>query len=50
MTGMASGTVLDASEEVRREVGPVVIRGPGADAVGVNTRPKVGIPGADVSA
>ncbi|KAG2451484.1 hypothetical protein HYH02_004082 [Chlamydomonas schloesseri] len=50
MTGMASGTVLDTSEQTRKAVGPVVIRGPGADAVGVNTRPNVGIPGADVSA
>ncbi|KAG2445821.1 hypothetical protein HXX76_000425 [Chlamydomonas incerta] len=47
MTGLASGTVMDASEKTRREVGPAVIRGPGSDAVGVNTRPNTG---ADVSA
>eukprot|EP00198_Chlamydomonas_reinhardtii_P001651 XP_001690987.1 predicted protein [Chlamydomonas reinhardtii] len=50
MTGMASGTVMDASEQARKEVGPAVIRGPGSDAVGVNTRPNIKGPEGDVSA
>ncbi|GLI58717.1 hypothetical protein VaNZ11_000470 [Volvox africanus] len=38
VTGLASGTVLVADEEARRELGQAVIRRPGEEKLGVNSK------------